>query len=62
MTKQNTLKKADTSQEARLLEGLRRHPQMMVRVQRILKIATHESSPLKSADEVEVMLSNRCGG
>lgn len=56
MTKQNTVKKKITVQEAKLLEGLRRNPQMMERVQSILEIASNENGPLKSADEVEAML------
>ena len=56
MTKQNTVKKKITAQEAKLLEGLRRNPQMMERVQSILEIASAENGPLKSADEVEAML------
>jgi len=56
MTKQNTVKKKITTQEAKVLEGLRRNPQMMERVQCILEIASNENGPLKSADEVEAML------
>ena len=56
MTKQNTVKTKITTQEAKLLEGLRRHPEMMERVQSILEIASNENGPLKSADEVEAML------
>ena len=56
MTKPNTVKKKVTAQEAKLIEGLRRHPEMMERVQSILEIASNESGPLKSADEVEAML------
>ena len=56
MTKQNLVKKKVTAQEAKLLEGLRRNPQMMERVQSILEIASNENGPLKSADEVEAML------
>ena len=56
MTKQNTVKKKITTQEAKLLEGLRRHPEMMERVQSILEIASNENGPLKSADEVEALL------
>src|SRR5262245_61396241 len=56
MTKQNTVKKKITAQEAKLLEELRRRPEMMERVQSILEIATNENGPLKSADEVEAML------
>ena len=56
MTKQSTVKKKITAQEAKLLEGLRRRPEMMERVQSILEIASNENGPLKSADEVEAML------
>jgi hypothetical protein len=56
MTKQNTVKKKITAQEAKVLEGLRRHPEMMERVQSILEIASNENGPLKTADEVEAML------
>jgi hypothetical protein len=56
MTKQNIVKKKITAQEAKLIEGLRRNPQMMERVQSILEIASNENGPLKSADEVEAML------
>lgn len=56
MTKQNTRKKKLTEQEARLIEQLRRHPQMMEQVQSIMEIARNEDGPLKSADEVEAML------
>jgi hypothetical protein len=56
MTKQNIVKKKITAQEAKLIEGLRRNPQMMERVQSILEIASTENGPLKSADEVEAML------
>ena len=56
MTKQNIVKKKITAQEAQLIEGLRRNPQMMERVQSILEIASTENGPLKSADEVEAML------
>ena len=56
MTKPNTSKKKITEQEAELIEGLRRHAEMMERVQSILEIASNEKGPLKSADEVEAML------
>ena len=56
MTKQSTVKKKVTAQEAKVLEGLRRHPEMMDRVQSSLEIASNESGPLKTADEVEAML------
>jgi uncharacterized protein with PhoU and TrkA domain len=56
MTKQNTVKRKISAEEAKLLEGLRRHPEMMERMQSILEIASSENGPLKSADEVEAML------
>lgn len=56
MTKQNSVKKQLTTEEARLIEGLRRHPDMMERVQNILEIVHNEDGPLKTADEVEAML------
>ena len=42
--------------EARLIEQLRQHPQMMERVQSILEITCSTAGPLKSADEVEELL------
>ncbi len=56
MTKQNAEKKKLTAEEAKLIEDLRRHPEMMERMQSILKIARNEDGPLKSADEVEALL------
>jgi hypothetical protein len=53
-------KKADgqafTQSEIQLIEQLREHPEMMVRVQSILEIARNAEGPLKSADEVEELL------
>jgi hypothetical protein len=56
MTKQNTVKKKLTTEEAKLIEGLREHPDMMERMQSILEIAHNQDGPLKTADEVEEML------
>jgi hypothetical protein len=56
MTNQNAVKKKLTAEEAKLIEGLRRHPEMMERMQSILKIARNEEGPLKTADEVEALL------
>ena len=42
--------------EARLIEQLRQHPEMMERVQSILAITNHTAGPLKTADEVEELL------
>ncbi len=53
-------KKADgqefTQSEIQLIEQLREHPEMMVRVQSILEIARNAEGPLKTADEVEELL------
>lgn len=53
-------KKADPNQltqpETRLIEQLRMHPEMMVRVQSIMEIARNTDGPLKTADEVEELL------
>jgi len=42
-------------EERQLMEGLRRRPEMMARVQSILEIARNEGA-LKTADEVEDVL------
>ena len=44
-----------TAREARLIDGLRRHPEMMERMAGILDLARNEG-PLKTADEVEELL------
>jgi hypothetical protein len=43
-------------EEARLIEQLRQHPEMMERVQSILEITSSTAGPLKTADEVEELL------
>jgi hypothetical protein len=45
-----------TAAEIQLIEQLREHPEMRVRVQRILEIARNAAGPLKTADEVEELL------
>jgi hypothetical protein len=45
-----------TQSETRLIEQLRQHPEMMVRVQSIMEIARNADGPLKTADEVEELL------
>lgn len=45
-----------TAQETQLIERLRQHPEMLVRVQSILELAHATDGPLKSADEVEELL------
>ena len=53
-------KKADPNEfsqpETRLIEQLRKHPEMMVRVQSLMEIARNADGPLKTADEVEELL------
>ena len=53
-------KKADPNNlsqaETRLIEQLRKHPEMMVRVQSLMEIARNADGPLKTADEVEALL------
>jgi hypothetical protein len=56
MKKQKTEAPSLTQAETRLIEQLREHPQMMVRVQSILEIAGNAEGPLKTADEVEELL------
>jgi hypothetical protein len=53
-------KKADgiefTRSESELVEQLRKHPEMMVRVQSIMEIASNAEGPLRTADEVEELV------
>jgi uncharacterized protein with PhoU and TrkA domain len=43
-------------QESELIEQLRRHPEIMRRVQSILEIAQTGEGPLKTADQIEELL------
>jgi hypothetical protein len=43
-------------EELKMMERLRRHPEILDRVQSILEIAENKEGPLKSADEVEELL------
>ena len=45
-----------TQPEAQLIEQLRQHPAMMIRIQSIMEIARNAEGPLKTADEVEELL------
>ena len=45
-----------TSQETRLIQQLRQHPEMLARLQSILELARADDGPLKTADEVEALL------
>ncbi|HTB63281.1 MAG TPA: hypothetical protein VK737_06795 [Opitutales bacterium] len=56
MKKQKSRRQELSPQETQLLEQLRQHPEMMARVQSILKIARNAEGPLKTADEVEELL------
>lgn len=56
MKKKKTDVSCLTQPETRLIEQLRQHPEMMVRVQSILEIARNAEGPLKTADEVEELL------
>lgn len=56
MTKEKTVKKKVTATEAKLLEQLRAHPEMLERMQSILELASNQEGPLKTADEVEEAL------
>lgn len=56
MTKEKTVKKEISTTEARLLERLRQHPEMLERMQSILDLAHAQDGPLKTADEVEEQL------
>jgi hypothetical protein len=42
--------------EIRLIEQLRKHPEIRDRVQGILELASNAEGPLKTADEVEELL------
>ena len=53
-------KKADkialSQQERRIVEGLRKNPLIMARMQSILDLAQNAEGPLKTADEIEELL------
>ena len=42
--------------ETQLIEGIRKHPDLLERLQSILDIASSTQGPLRSADEVEELL------
>ena len=56
MKQNKAMVRAITPQEMRLIEQLRRHPEIGDRVRSILEIAGSEEGPLKTADEVEGLL------
>jgi hypothetical protein len=45
-----------SQEELKMMERLRRHPQILDRVQSILEIAENKEGRLKTADEVEELL------
>ena len=42
--------------EAKFVEGLRQHPELLARFQNILDLTNNTQGPLKTADEVEELL------
>ncbi|HEY5894084.1 MAG TPA: hypothetical protein VIT91_12725 [Chthoniobacterales bacterium] len=46
----------DAAREKRLIESLRRHPELMERFEAILELTNSEEGPLRTADEIEEML------
>ena len=42
--------------EAKFMEGLRQHPELLARFQSILDLTGNAQGPLKTADEVEELL------
>lgn len=56
MKKKKCSRNEFSQEESQLVEQLRQQPELMVRVQSILKIARNEEGPLKTADEVEELL------
>ena len=58
MTQKKRVQKAITAEEAKLIERLRKHPEILERVQSILEIAGNEDGPLKTADQVEELLQH----
>ena len=45
-----------TQSESELIKQLREHPEIRIRVQSILEIASNAEGPLKTADEVEELV------
>ena len=56
MKQKKSQAKEFTAAEIQLIEQLREHPEMRVRMQSILEIARNAAGPLKTADEVEELL------
>lgn len=45
-----------STEELKLIEGLREHPELMERFQSILDISANADGPVKRADEIEALL------
>ncbi len=45
-----------STEEQRLIQHLRKHPELMERFKQILEIAANTDGPIKTADEVEALL------
>ena len=56
MKKRKTGQSQFSQNEIQLIEQLRRHPEMLLRVQSILALALNAEGPLKTADQVEELL------
>lgn len=56
MKKTKAIAPALTPEETRLMEQLRRHPEIKERVRSILEIAGSGEGPMKTADQVEELL------
>ena len=56
MTKKKTGQRSFTDQEIQIVERLRENPELMVRFQSIMDLASSAEGPLKTADEVEELL------
>lgn len=56
MKSKNAVQPEFNSEEKQLIEQLREEPELMARVQSILRITRNAEGPLKTADEVEGLL------
>lgn len=56
MLKKKSVAKPLSTEELRLIEQLREHPELLARFQSIMAITRNEGSALKTADEVEGLL------
>jgi|SRR5882724_3042449 len=56
MEHQRPRHESNPDREARLLEGLRAHPELMARFESILGLSEVAEGPLRTADEIEAQL------